>query len=83
MPPRVLLIHGLLNAKSWLRPLATNLRRQGFDTELFGYSSLLDGPGLALPRLRERLSENRFGAIVGHSLGGLIALEALDRKSVV
>ena len=77
MPPRVLLIHGLLNAKSWLRPLATNLRRQGFDTELFGYSSLLDGPGLALPRLRERLSENRFGAIVGHSLGGLIALEAL------
>jgi len=75
--PRVLLVHGLLNASSWLRPLAARLRAQGFDTELFGYSSLLDGPQRAVPRLAERLRRKRFDAIVGHSLGGLVALEAL------
>lgn len=75
--PRVLLVHGLLNANSWLLPLAARLRAQGFDPALFGYSSLLDGPERAVPRLVERLRRERVAAIVGHSLGGLIAREAL------
>ena len=75
--PRVLLVHGLLNAAGWLRPLAARLKAQGFDAELFGYSSLLDGPQRAVPRLIERLRRDHVDAIVGHSLGGLIALEAL------
>ncbi len=75
--PRVLLVHGLLNANSWLLPLAARLRRQGFETELFGYSSLLDGPERAVPRLAARLRRGPVQAMVGHSLGGLIALEAL------
>ncbi len=77
MSGKVLLVHGLLNANSWLRPLAARLRAQGFDTEVFGYSSLFDGPQRAVPRLIERLRRARVEAIVGHSLGGLIALEAL------
>lgn len=77
MTGRVLLVHGLLNANSWLRPLAARLRSQGFETELFGYSSLLDGPQRAVPRMVERLRREPIDAIVGHSLGGLIALEAL------
>jgi pimeloyl-ACP methyl ester carboxylesterase len=76
-PPRVLLVHGLLNADGWLRPLAARLRAQGFQPDLFGYSSLLDGPQRAVPRMVERLRRERVDAIVGHSLGGLIALEAL------
>ena len=72
-----MLVHGLLNASSWLRPLAARLRRYGFETELFGYSSLLDGPQRAVPRLVERLRRQPVDALVGHSLGGLIALEAL------
>ena len=75
--PRVLLVHGLLNAAGWLRPLAARLKAQGFDAELFGYSSLLDGPQRAVPRLIERLRRGHVDAIVGHSLGGLITLEAL------
>ena len=77
MSGKVLLVHGLLNANSWLRPLAARLRMQGFDTELFSYSSLLDGPQRAVPRMVERLRRERVEAIIGHSLGGLIALEAL------
>jgi len=77
MTGKVLLVHGLLNADSWLRPLAARLRRHGFGTEVFGYSSLLDGPQRAVPRLVERLRTSPVDGLVGHSLGGLIALEAL------
>ena len=62
MTGKVLLVHGLLNATSWLRPLAARLRAHGFAPELFGYSSLLDGPQRAVPRLVERL---RLAAHVG------------------
>ena len=55
MQPRVLLVHGLLNASWWLLPLALRLRKQGFVTELFDYSSVWEGPEFALPRLRKRL----------------------------
>lgn len=75
--PRVVLVHGLLNADWWLRPLAARLRAQGFRTSLFGYSSVFDGPERAVPRLLERLRKEPADAIVGHSLGGLIALESL------
>ena len=60
MTGKVLLVHGLLNADWWLRPLAARLRAQGFDTELFGYSSVRDGPQRAVPRLVERLCWVRF-----------------------
>ena len=79
MQPRVLLVHGLLNASWWLLPLALRLRKQGFATELFDYSSVWEGPELALPRLRRRLLEQPSDALVGHSLGGLIALSALQQ----
>lgn len=79
MTQRVLLLHGIWNAKAWLRPLASRLRAAGFETEIFGYSSVFGGPDVAVPRLIARLRGSEPVAIVGHSLGGLIALEALHR----
>ena len=55
MTDRVLLIHGIWNAKAWLAPLARRLRSEGFETEVFGYPSVLGGPDIAIPRLIERL----------------------------
>ena len=75
--PQVVLVHGLLNSDWWLRPLAAKLRAEGFRTSLFGYSSVFDGPERAVPRLLERLRKEPVDALVGHSLGGLIALESL------
>ena len=77
MTQRVLLVHGLLNADWWLRPLAARLRKEGFAPQLFGYPSVLGGPERAIPRLADRLQGGGFEAIIGHSLGGLIALETL------
>ncbi len=78
--PRVLLLHGIWNAKAWLAPLARRLRAEGFEVEVFGYSSVLGGPDIAVPQLLARLRENESVMMLGHSLGGLIALEALQRE---
>lgn len=77
MTDRVLLIHGIWNAKAWLSPLASRLRGAGFTPEVFGYSSVLGGPEVAVPALIAHLRNTGPVTLLGHSLGGLIALEAL------
>lgn len=80
-PPRhVLVLHGIWNAKTWLAPLARRLRTQGFEVELFGYPSVFGGPEIAIERLIRRLSGSPPLNLVGHSLGGLIGLEALRQQ---
>ncbi|KRA46776.1 alpha/beta fold hydrolase [Pseudoxanthomonas sp. Root630] len=77
--PHVVLVHGIWNAKSWLTPLARRLRLEGFDVEVFGYPSILGGPEPAITALIQRLQGGPPTHLVGHSLGGLIGLEALRR----
>jgi pimeloyl-ACP methyl ester carboxylesterase len=76
---RVVLVHGIWNAKSWLAPLARRLRGEGFEVEVFGYPSILGGPEPAIAALIERLKGGPPVHVVGHSLGGLIGMEALRR----
>jgi pimeloyl-ACP methyl ester carboxylesterase len=78
-PARVLLIHGIWNAKVWMWPFARLLRRQGFSPELFGYVSVFGPPERAAEQLIARLRRDPIPHLVGHSLGGLVALEALRR----
>lgn len=77
MTSRVLLLHGIWNARAWVGPLAWRLRVQGFAVDSFGYPSVFGGPDVAVPLLVERLREYGPVSLVGHSLGGLVALEAL------
>lgn len=77
MTMRILLVHGILNARWWLLPLALRLRAQGFEPVLFGYPSMTGGPQVAVPQLVQRLAVGDCAAVVGHSLGGVLALEAL------
>ena len=76
---RVLLVHGLWNAAWWLAPLAWRLRRLGFVVQTFGYPSIVGGPEPALAALARRLRDGPPTHLVGHSLGGLIGMEALRR----
>lgn len=78
-PPRVLLVHGIWNAKLWLAPFAMRLRREGLAPELFGYDSVWRDPQKAGDRLIARLRRTPVELLVGHSLGGLVILEALRR----
>lgn len=75
--PRVLLIHGIWNQRSWLEPLAGRLRRMGFAPSIFAYDSILAGPVAAMPTLAETIQREQPAYLVGHSLGGLLALETL------
>lgn len=56
--------------------LASRLETAGFGTEVFSYASVADGPDRAVPRLVEAIGDREID-IVAHSLGGLIALQAL------
>ena len=74
---KVLLVHGIWNARSWLLPLAWRLRALGLAADSFGYATILGGPEAAVPRLARRIRDSGATALVGHSLGGLVALQAL------
>ncbi len=74
---KVALLHGIWNAKAWLTPLASRLRREGLDTVTLGYASVFADPEDNLRDIVRRLRGLGDLALVGHSLGGIMALEAL------
>jgi len=77
MPQPVILIHGLWMRGFMLGHLARRLRLEGHGVSTFDYLSLAHGPGPAIAALRARVLAAGPGVhLVGHSLGGLIALEA-------
>jgi pimeloyl-ACP methyl ester carboxylesterase len=74
---RVVLLHGLWMPGAAMHWLSAHLKTDGFEPEVFSYHSVADGPDTAVPRLVELLEGGEGADIVAHSLGGLIALQAL------
>lgn len=74
---RVVLLHGIWMAGVTMQWFGTRLRAAGFAPETFGYHSIVGGPDEAVPRLAEQLRAGPETDIVAHSLGGLVALQAL------
>jgi pimeloyl-ACP methyl ester carboxylesterase len=74
----VILVHGLWMRALAMGALARRLRASGFVVSTYDYASVGLGPQPARQRLRERMA--RIGGrvhLVGHSLGGLVALETM------
>ena len=76
MTRRVVLLHGLWMPGAVMHWLATRLEGAGFAPETYSYLSVAEGPQLAAPGLAEYIGETDAD-IVAHSLGGLVALQAL------
>ena len=80
----VALVHGYLANKYMLAPLARRLRRRGFGTTPWGYwnirCSLLVHADRFCRQLQRLDADPAIGTIhlVTHSMGGIIALAALD-----
>ncbi|MCE5231868.1 MAG: alpha/beta fold hydrolase [Mizugakiibacter sp.] len=78
MPDHVILLHGLWMRGFALGALKRRLAAAGFAVHAFEYLSVAAAPELTARRLAERA--DRLGArrlhLLGHSLGGLIALRA-------
>lgn len=79
MKPRVLLLHGLWMHAPALRWLATRLRGQDFDARAHGYYSVLEDTPKALAHIVDALDAAPGTHVVAHSLGGLLALQAMQQ----
>jgi pimeloyl-ACP methyl ester carboxylesterase len=73
---RVVLLHGIWMPGAVMGWLAARLREAGFDCETFAYHGFKRGPDEAVPRLAENLARGP-AHVLAHSLGGLVALQAL------
>jgi pimeloyl-ACP methyl ester carboxylesterase len=78
----VVLVHGIWLTRLSLVPLQQRLRQAGFDVHILSYPSLRSTPAQNAARLRALLG--RLAApvvhVVGHSLGGLVALHLLEER---
>lgn len=77
MTDQVVLVHGLWMPAAAMHWLSSRLVAGGYRSRVFAYSSVTDGPDMAMPRLCETLRDIGPAHIVAHSLGGLIAMQAL------
>jgi len=80
MPETVILVHGIWMTGLELQLLAARLRRCGYRTRVFRYPSLRQSLTQNAARLVERVGQQGGATVhlVGHSLGGLVILQALQ-----
>ena len=78
MRERVILLHGIWMRGFMMARIAQHLTAQGYVTEVVDYPSLSKGADACADDLRTRLTHYSDDAVhvVGHSLGGLVAILA-------
>jgi pimeloyl-ACP methyl ester carboxylesterase len=85
MTEHVILLHGLWMRGFTLAALRRRLEKAGYAVELFDYASVLHEPDASIEELVEFTrniavsSKKEKIHFVGHSLGGLMALRAIER----
>ncbi len=81
MTDHVILLHGLWMRGFTLAALRQRLEQEGYTVQLYDYASVLRGSEVGVERLLDcaRSVKSKKIHFVGHSLGGLIALQALQR----
>jgi pimeloyl-ACP methyl ester carboxylesterase len=81
MSEHVILLHGLWMRSFTMTMLRRRLERAGYTVHLFDYASVMHDPDLSSGQLLKRAHALRGEAVhlVGHSLGGLMALRALKQ----
>ena len=78
----VVLVHGLFMGRPVMLPLARRLAKRGFAVRTFGYRTVAAGLDTNAGELA-RFLDTIDGPVqlVGHSLGGLVCLKAVDRSA--
>jgi pimeloyl-ACP methyl ester carboxylesterase len=78
----VVLVHGLWMRGFTLTTLRRRLEREGFSVEIFDYASVFHTPIVSIEKLlhRAKVSKSKKVHFVGHSLGGLMVLQALQKE---
>jgi pimeloyl-ACP methyl ester carboxylesterase len=80
MSETVVLLHGIWMPALAMAPLALRLRRHGYRVAVFGYRSLTETLEINAGQLAGFIREQGDATVhlVGHSLGGLVILRALQ-----
>lgn len=76
---RVIVLPGLWMPAASMAWFASRLRGLGFDARTLGYRSLRDGAARVIDALDAALRQGP-AHLVGHSLGGVVALETLHQR---
>ena len=81
MAESVVLLHGVGMRSPALLMLSSRLKARGFASIRFDYASLFRAPSKSMEKLAMKLYSFGNGPVhlVGHSLGGLMAVETLNR----
>lgn len=82
----VVLVHGLWYGRVSLKPMAARLHRGNWRVHRFGYPTVrrsIDANAEALASYLHRCLPDQPVHLVGHSLGGLVALHMIDRSDVL
>lgn len=81
MPGKVVLVHGLWNRGWSMAAMARRLRASGFNVSVFSYPSRGNDIAGHADELHDFIQQSVQGSfnLVGHSLGGLVILNMLDR----
>lgn len=82
MSDHVILLHGLWMRGFTLAALRRRLEDAGYAVDLFDYASVFRDPQISIERLTARARSVSSACVhfVGHSLGGLVALQTLQRE---
>jgi pimeloyl-ACP methyl ester carboxylesterase len=82
MSEHVILLHGLWMRAFTLAALRRRLEQAGYAVDQFDYASVFRSPEVSIEHLLRRAQSvsSRNLHFVGHSLGGLIAMQALQRQ---
>ncbi len=78
----VVLLHGLWMRGFTLISLRRRLEQAGFSVDLFDYASVMQDSGASIEKLLALTTQAKSKKVhfVGHSLGGLLALQTLRHK---
>ncbi|MCE7536291.1 lipase family alpha/beta hydrolase [Aliivibrio fischeri] len=74
----IVVLHGLYMHGFVMKPLASRLRRKGHSVQVISYNSVRINEALLFKRIRNCLSETEKNVIVGHSLGGILAVHFVN-----
>ncbi|WED28094.1 triacylglycerol lipase [Vibrio sp. DW001] len=77
---KIIILHGLFMHGLVMKPLSKRLQREGFEVEIISYNSRTINVDHLFRKIERALHPSNPNIIVGHSLGGLLALSFLESK---